>query len=75
MPAVKLRVTISIDVDAADYLEAAEHQRRIEGHFTRLQAIYPVAEMEAKERRGPRVSRPQTPRTLVVTTGRMHAYD
>ena len=29
MPSVRLRATIAIDVDAADYLEAAEHQKKL----------------------------------------------
>lgn len=74
MPNVKLRVTISIDIDARDYLEAAEHQKKIESYLSSVQTEYPSAEILVKERRGPR---PETgaSRAVRVHSGRLRAYD
>lgn len=74
MPNVKLRVTISIDIDARDYLEAAEHQKKIESYLSSVQAEYPGAEILVKERRGPRPESGAS-RAVRVRSGRLRAYD
>ncbi len=75
MPTVRLRVTITIDVDAADYLEAAEHQKRLESYLSSVRTEYPAAEISAKERRGPRPVSRHEPRRLRVNSGKLHAYE
>jgi hypothetical protein len=75
MPNVRLRATISIEVDAADYLEAAEHQRRLETHLSTVQGDYPEAWIAVTERRRSSGVAEARPRELRVRTGKLHAYD
>ncbi len=51
IPSVKLRVTIVVDIDANDYLEAGEHQRKIEKHLDELRSDYPAASLSLRQRR------------------------
>jgi hypothetical protein len=75
MPSVRLRATISIDVDAADYLEAAEHQKRLETHLSTVRGDYPEAWIAVIERRRPAADAPAHRRELRVRTGRLNAYE
>ncbi len=75
VPAVKLRVTITIDVDAEDYRDAAAHQARLEEHIAILRQHYPSAEITARDRRGPRPRTPSPHRRAIVTSGRLNAYE
>jgi hypothetical protein len=52
---LKLRTEISIEIEAADFIEAAEHQRRLQVFMNNLRGEYPAAEMVIRERRGPRL--------------------
>jgi hypothetical protein len=74
MPSVRLRATIAIDVDAADYLEAAEHQKKLESHLTAVRADYPEASIAVIERRPQSVVGPVRPRGMKVRTGRLNTY-
>ena len=74
MPAVRLRATISIEVDAADYLEAAEHQRRLETHLSTVRSDYPEAWIAVTERRRSGGSSEVRPREVRVKTGKLHDY-
>lgn len=51
---MKLRAVVTIDVEAADFVEAADHQRRIEELMEPLQAAYPGADLTFRERRSAR---------------------
>jgi hypothetical protein len=75
MPAKLLRATITIDVEALDYLEAAEHQKRIETHLEDLKQAYPEAWMTLSERRRPPSAGPAAPRKLYLRSGRLNAYE
>jgi hypothetical protein len=76
MPTVRLRATICIELDAADYLEAAELQRRLESHLTVLRSDYPAVTVAVTERRRPAaIAGRALPRELRVRTGKLHAYD
>lgn len=52
---LKLRTEISIEIVAEDFIEAAEHQRRLQVFMSGLRGEYPAAEMVIRERRGPRL--------------------
>lgn len=69
-----LRATITIDVEAADYLEAAEHQKRIEAHMAEIRSDFPGAAMLLNERRRPAVE-PAEPRRLYERSGRLNTYE
>jgi len=52
---LKLRTEISIEIEAEDFIEAAEHQRKLQVFMNELRGDYPAAEMVIRERRGPRL--------------------
>jgi hypothetical protein len=75
MPTVRLRVTAVIDIDALDYLEAAEHQRRLEACLTAVRSEYPAVSISVKERRGARQVSQQRPRPFHLQSGKLHVYE
>ena len=67
--ALKLRTEISIEIEAEDFIEAAEHQRRLQVFMSGLKHDYPAAEMVIRERRGPRLRPvPRSPRLRRTST-------
>lgn len=48
---MKLRAEISIELEAADFVGAAEHQRRIEELHNQVRQTYPAAVMVLRERK------------------------
>jgi len=75
---LRLRAEITIDLDAADFLEAAEHQRRIEQLIEAVRAEYRQASFAFRPRRGPRNKKnPAAGRSDEIRhyTGRLHAYE
>jgi len=52
---LKLRTEISIEIEADDFIDAAEHQRKLQLFMNSLRSDYPEAEMVIRERRGPRL--------------------
>jgi len=71
---MRLRAHITIDIDAADYLEAAEHQRKIETCLSSVKTDYPEAEVTVRERRGARPPKPHV-REVRVHSGRLRVYE
>lgn len=72
---VKLRAEILIEVDADDFVVAADHQRRIEGILKEVRENYPQASLtlrERKERSAARRIRPEQP--VQDRSGRIHEY-
>ena len=48
---MRLRAQIIVDIDAADYVEAAAHQSALQRHLEQIQETYPNASMSMRERR------------------------
>ncbi len=73
---MKLRAVITVDIDAADFVEAAEHQQRLEGLLADLNAAYPHARLAFQERRQRRTGDPtsQTASPPKHATGRLNVY-
>ena len=74
---MKLRATIVIDIDAADFVEAADHQRTIEGFLIDLKRNYGDAAVDFRESRTTRPGRQKTPSRLLPQNqalGRMRPY-
>jgi hypothetical protein len=74
---MKLRATIVIDIDAADFVEAADHQRTIEGFLIDLKRNYGDAALDFRESRTTRRGRQKTPSRLLPqnqAVGRMRPY-
>jgi hypothetical protein len=73
----RLRATITIEIEASDYREAAAHQDRLETHFTAVRDDYPDARIVLCERRGgtgaPERASPARP--LYRRSGRLNSYE
>lgn len=61
---MRLRATIVIDVEAADFVEAADHQRMIEACVVDLKARYGEVSLDFRESRTARRGRRRTPTRL-----------
>jgi hypothetical protein len=61
---LKLRIDISIEIEAADFIEAAAHQGAMQRHVESLRGEYPQVLMTIKERRGPRLTPVKRPEKL-----------
>lgn len=73
---MKLRAQITIDLQVQDYIEAAEHQRRISLIAERVQADYAQAELEFRQRRDRLSSAARPPvQGRIHYTGRMREYE
>ena len=48
---MRLRAQILVDIDAGDYVEAAEHQNLLQQYLKELQVRYPDASLTMRERR------------------------
>jgi hypothetical protein len=75
-PTVKLRALITIDIDAEDFIAAADHQRRIATLIEGLKGAYEQADLSFRERRPrPLAAYGRPPLTVRQGTGRLHDYD
>ncbi|MBX7247564.1 MAG: hypothetical protein K1X35_00770 [Caulobacteraceae bacterium] len=63
---ITLRAQVTIDLNAADFATAADHQRRIEDLMSVIRERYPEASLEFRERR------PRPPRALPVKAPMRH---
>ena len=48
---MRLRAQIVVDIDAGDYVEAAEHQNLLQQCLKEIQVRYPDASLTMRERR------------------------
>lgn len=72
---MRLRAEITIEIDADDFVVAADHQRRVESLLNQVREAYPQAGLllrERKERTAARRFRPEEP--LRERTGRLSQY-
>lgn len=73
---MRLRAHITIDIDAADFVSAAAHQRRVESILTIVKQDYAQANLELRERRErtdlPSEARPTKPGR---PTGALNHYE
>ena len=67
---LNLRVTLVLDIPARDYIDAADHQQRIEEHLKALRTDYPQALLEIRDRKPTHA----TPNRGAVRTGKLHSY-
>ncbi len=67
---MKLRAQIVVDIDAKNYVEAAEHQRHLELFLEHVKSRYAAAQLQFRERRERReyqpAEAPVTPRNIHV---------
>ncbi len=71
---MKLRAQIVVDIDAANYTEAAEHQRQLELFLEHVKSRYATAQLHMRERRERKTYQSEeahfSPRIIQVTNGR-----
>jgi hypothetical protein len=73
-PSFNMRVTVTICIDAEDFLEAAEHQKRLEASMGPLLAAYPSARVKvSRGRSGPPESM-RSVRLPRVGSGKVNHY-
>ena len=66
---MKIGVDINLVIEASDYVEAADHQRSVEGLFRSFREAYPGAQLKIRQVRGDAKSK----RTVPVRTRRIFA--
>lgn len=66
---MRLRAQITIDIDAQDFVEAADHQRRLEEMVRRIKEEYEHAALLLRERRE-RAEAPREPRAQPALVAR-----
>lgn len=74
---MRLRAHILIDIDAADFVEAAEHQQRVDDVLQQVRSSYAQAKLEFRRRRDAQIRTwtPDTERAPLHYTGRMAEYE
>jgi hypothetical protein len=73
---MRLRAEIAIEVEAADYLDAAKHQETLTHLMSTVRDRYPEASMSIRERRQRRGVRAGGPHGGQIKhyTGRLNSY-
>jgi len=66
---MKLRAQFVVDVTAADYLQAADHQKRLGEFLAGLKLHYSDATLIIRERRKPKLVRPPRPQSDFAAAG------
>lgn len=71
---MRLTADINVEIEVGDFVEAADHQQRLETILQSIRAIYPEARMELRERprRRPTITQRASRRT--APTGAVSAY-
>jgi hypothetical protein len=72
-PTCNLKVCVTMTIEARDFLEAGEHQRRLEEIIAPLMAAYPTAEVAVTRTRGAKDGLGRT-RRAQVSSGRVNEY-
>ena len=73
---MKMRANFLVEVEAADFIGAADHQRSIEALFDAVRAQYPSAKLSFKAVRETSPPRPTKPRTRqLMRTGNLSLYE
>lgn len=72
---IVLRAQITIDLNADDFVGAADHQRRIEELLQSVRRVYEEARLEFRERRPRPPRRVQASRPLKHFTAAAAEYD
>ena len=71
---VKLRADFVIEIDVADFVAAAEHQRRLETLLSTIRAEYDHVRFSFNERRVRAAGAPRSG-PAPTATGRLHEYE
>jgi hypothetical protein len=72
---LRLRAQITIDIEASDFVAAADHQRQVEDFIAKIREVYEEADLVLKERRAPiAAASPRPPARSRKHTGALNAY-
>jgi hypothetical protein len=72
---MRMKAEIALEVDAADFIEAAEHQKKLEVFLKSLKELYPGAELRFWERRERTGSGRATQRPARASARRVNVYN
>ena len=72
---MKLRATFVIEVEAQDYLSAADYQRRLEGYLGTMKDEFGSVDFSFRERRTAQPRRPRPTARPHLRTGNLHDYE
>jgi len=70
---MKLCGQISVELNVGDYIEAADHQRRLEEILRQVRSAYPDATLAMRERRE-RKATPLARAPMAAQTGALNRY-
>lgn len=73
-PACNLKVSVTIAIEAQDFFEAGEHQKRLEETMAPLLSAYPGAEVTVSRTRAGKDGVGRTVRRPQVLSGRVNQY-
>lgn len=71
---MRLKATFSIDLEAGDFVEAADHQRTLERMLSLVRETFPTAELRIINRRAARARGTRSLAPAPNITGRLHTY-
>lgn len=71
---MRLKATFTIELEAGDFVEAAEHQRALEQTLAALRESFPQSQLKIVNSRERRVARTRAPHINRNITGRLHVY-
>ncbi|HYE50804.1 MAG TPA: hypothetical protein VEB20_14510 [Azospirillaceae bacterium] len=72
---MRMKATLTIDIDVADYVEAGEHERYLRRLQQDLGGRYAQVELDFRERRAKPQRREPPVLTIVPRTGRLPSYE
>jgi hypothetical protein len=71
---MKLCGQISVELNVGDYIEAADHQKRLEDILKLVRAAYPEATLAMRERRQRKATPLSRAAPKAATTGALNRY-
>jgi hypothetical protein len=71
---LRLRAQITIDIEATDFVAAADHQRRVQVFADGIRQVYAEANLVLRERRSPAGPRETPPSPTRRPTGKLNSY-
>jgi hypothetical protein len=72
---MRLRITIALEVEAGDFIQAASHQQRLQAFLERVRDPYPDASLRFWERREKAQRSAPSAGALKHYTGRLNRYE
>lgn len=71
---MRLTAEIHVEIEVGDFVEAADHQQRLESLLDAVRSAYPQARMDLRERRRRRPTITRRASRQTTPTGAVNAY-